>query len=94
MPSTTESQKSQTSSPDNKISQESDNKDPGSDSNTKQKRIRSMTKEDINKLFQEAYERNSKMSPEEEAKAYPWLKQCREAVPVTANEVPDLWDEI
>ncbi|KAI2463766.1 hypothetical protein F4781DRAFT_105974 [Annulohypoxylon bovei var. microspora] len=94
MPSTTEPQKSQKSSPDTKIPQNSDEKNPGSDANTEQKRTRSLTKEELNQLFREAREKNAKMSPEEEAKAYPWIKQCRESAGVTANQVPDLWDEI
>ncbi|KAI1374355.1 hypothetical protein F4677DRAFT_425873 [Hypoxylon crocopeplum] len=94
MSSTTESKKSQASSPDPKTSQKSDKKDPGSDTTTEQKESKRITREELDRLFRKARELNANMSPEEELKAYPWVKYCNEAVPATADGVPDLWDEI
>lgn len=89
MSSTTESQKSQTPPADIKISPKPNEKRPDPGSNAE----KTYATEDISRLFREAREFNDKMTPEEQEKRYPWLKNYK-GVGATASELQDLFDEV
>ncbi|KAI6085132.1 hypothetical protein F4821DRAFT_261151 [Hypoxylon rubiginosum] len=66
-----------------------------SNANTKQRDPKDMTLEEIQKLFRESRKRVAMMSPEEEAKAFPWLERFKNVTPIPPSQVPDaVWDEL
>ncbi|KAI2631482.1 hypothetical protein GGS26DRAFT_96917 [Hypomontagnella submonticulosa] len=86
-----ESQPSSTST----ASSMSNEKNTGSNANTKQKNPKDMTHEEIQKLFRESEKRVAMMSPEEKAKAFPWMEGLKNVTGTPASQVPDaVWDEI
>ncbi|KAI0166805.1 hypothetical protein GGR52DRAFT_555664 [Hypoxylon sp. FL1284] len=94
MSSATESKKSQPS-PISTASSMLKEENTGSNANTKQKDRKRYISEELDTLFRESRERVAAMSPEESAKAFPWMEQLKHVTPTPASEVPDeVWDQI
>ncbi|KAI0896003.1 hypothetical protein F4806DRAFT_496129 [Annulohypoxylon nitens] len=95
--SSTTSKKTQSISPTS-ISSKSDKESPDSNastnSSTKQDAPERISEEEMDRMIRQVEEERAKMTDEEVLKRNPWIKYCREAAPVTASEVPELWDEI
>ncbi|KAI0886289.1 uncharacterized protein GGS22DRAFT_187527 [Annulohypoxylon maeteangense] len=93
MSSATTSKKPQSTSPTS-LSSKSNKEHPDSDTSTKQSDSKRITKEELDKMFRDAAEECAKTTHEEALKKHPWLKYYMKATPTTADQVPDLWDEI
>ncbi|KAI6093233.1 hypothetical protein F4821DRAFT_222485 [Hypoxylon rubiginosum] len=93
MASATTSRKSQSVSPTSTASM-SDKENLDSNVSTEQKDSKEVTHKGFIELFREVEEKEAKMSPEEKAKIRAWPESFKAATPTTADQVPDLWDEI
>ncbi|KAI2618904.1 hypothetical protein GGR54DRAFT_640446 [Hypoxylon sp. NC1633] len=91
MPSTTTTTTEKSpSAPTLTASPAPDKENPGSDATKKQ---RVMTIEETHRMFRESREEVLKMSDEELAEKFPWIKQFKNTAGIPPSKVPDeIWD--